>query len=413
MLNKSPFNTQQSIQFFAVIFFAMTFLIRSGNGFGALGLFLVTLISIPSLYQYYKSHALTGFEKGLFFGLIFFALIPMLSAFNEGLSGSAYDKPARYLVAAMTFILLLRYKVNLMSIALGAWLGAIFAGSNALYDVFYLDMPRAGGRFTVVIEFGDISLLLTGFVMFCYQTLKQKIPQAFIVLSILLGFTAVILSQTRGAWLFIPFLLLLVISHYRYSLVNLNKKKCVIITTLLVSIIAICTFSAGEMISERIKEVQSDITLYQKGDSFTPVGLRFDMWKGGIQSIKNNPILGGGEQGVVIAKQQLDAENKINLPTEAINWKSVHNQYLDTWAKYGVFAFIALLGLFLIPLVFFIKQRNKNDKEARTASYCGISLCMGYLFFGLTESIFTINSTVMFYSFAIIILFSSAKTAKV
>lgn len=413
MLKKLNFNTEQSIQFFSFLFFAMTFLIRSGNGFGALALFLLTLVSAPLLYQHYKLQPLTGFEKGLFISLLVFALIPMLSAFNEGLSGSAYDKPARYIIASITFLLLLRFKVNLMSIALGAWLGAIFAGSNALYDVFYLDLPRAGGRFTVVIEFGDISLLLTGFVMLCYQKLKQKIPQVFIILSILLGFTAVILSQTRGAWLFIPFLLILVISHYRHTWGRFNKKRCIIFTTILVAIIAICAFSAGKMISERVKEIQSDIVLYQQGDSFTPVGLRFDMWKGGMQSIKNNPILGGGEEGIIIAKQQLNTQKLIHLPEDIIDWKSVHNQYLDTWAKYGIFALIALLGLFFIPLIFFIKQCKQNDKEARTASYCGISLCTGYLFFGLTESIFTINSTVMFYSFAIIIFFSCAKTIKV
>ncbi|WP_413700200.1 hypothetical protein ACLKMH_23655 [Psychromonas sp. KJ10-10] len=137
MLKKINFNTSQYIQFFTFIFFAMTFLVRSGNGYGALALSLMTIFSIPSLYQYLKSNPLTNMEKGLFFSLVFFALIPMLSAYNEGLSGSAYDKPARYLVAAITFLMLLRYKVNLMSIALGAWLGAIFAGGNAIYDVFF------------------------------------------------------------------------------------------------------------------------------------------------------------------------------------------------------------------------------------------------------------------------------------
>ncbi|WP_413700201.1 O-antigen ligase family protein [Psychromonas sp. KJ10-10] len=277
----------------------------------------------------------------------------------------------------------------------------------------FLDMPRAGGRFTVVIEFGDISLLLTGFVMLCYQTLKSKIPQILIIISILLGFVAVILSQTRGAWVFIPFLLLIVATHYRYLLGNINKKRFLPISLILMTVISASVLSAGKMISERIKEVKNDIILYQDGDSFTPVGLRFDMWKSGIQSIKNSPIWGGGEQGVVIGKQQLNAQNKINLPADVVTWTSVHNQYLDTWAKYGVFAFMALLGLFLFPLIFFIKQCNKSDKQTRTASYCGITLCTGYLFFSLTESVFTINSTVMFYSFAIIFFFSCTKTSKV
>ena len=410
MFNKIKFTKEQYIQFFVFIFFSMTFAVRSGNGYGAFPLLLIALISLPSIYRYIKSHPLTFLEKSLLTALITFALLPMLSAYFEGLSGSAYDKPARYLLAAITFLLLLRYKINLLSIALGAWFGAIFAGCNALYDVFYLNMDRAGGRFTIVIEFGDISLLLTSFVMLTYQKLKQKIPQLFIVISILLGLTAVILSQSRGAWIFVPFLLVIVISHYRRIWFTFNKKQWAIITILLASIFTAGTYSAGEMISQRIKRAEHDITLYQKGHSYTSVGQRFEMWKGAIQTIKNNPLLGGGEQGIITGKQQLVDQKKIKLPASMIQWLSAHNQYLDTWGKYGFFTFLALMGVFFIPLFFFITQRNKGDADTHSASYSGIALCTGYLIFAITESVFTINSTVMFYSFAMIIFYSCAKT---
>jgi O-antigen ligase len=410
MFNKVKFTKDQYIQFFVFIFFTMTFAVRSGNGYGAFPLLLIALISLPSLYRYIKSHPLTFLEKSLLTAFVTFALLPMLSAYFEGLSGSAYDKPARYLLAAITFLLLLRYKINLLSIALGAWLGAILAGCNALYDVFYLNMDRAGGRFTIVIEFGDISLLLTSFVILTYQKLKQKIPQLLIIISILLGLTAVILSQSRGAWIFVPFLSVIVISHYRRIWFTFSKKQWAIITILLACILTAGTYSAGELISQRIKQAEHNITLYQKGKSSTSIGLRFEMWKGAIQTIKNNPLLGGGEQGMITGKQQLVDQKKIKLSSAKVKWLSAHNQYLDTWGKYGFFAFLALLAIFLIPLSFFITQRNKGNADTRCASYSGIALCTGYLVFAITESIFTINSTVMFYSFTVIIFYSCAKT---
>jgi len=410
MLKKLTFSKEQYIQFFVFIFFAMTFAVRSGSGYGAFPLLFITLISLPSLYRYIKHHPLTLLEKSLLTALVAFALLPMLSAYFEGLSSSAYDKPARYLLCAITFLLLLRYKVTLLSIALGAWLGAILAGANALYDIFYLGMERAGGRFTIVIEFGDISLLLTAFVILCYQKLKSKIPQFLIVISILLGLAAVILSQSRGGWIFIPLLIVIIAAHYRSICFSFSKKQWISALLLLTTILIAGWLTAGEMINQRIKQAENEFTLYQKGQSNTSVGLRFEMWKGGIQSIKNTPFFGGGEKGIVIGKQQLAAQKKISLPPDVIQWTSVHNQYLDTWGKYGFFAFVAFLGLFFIPLTFFITQRNKGDADTRSASYCGIALCSGYIFFGLTESIFTINSTVMFYSFAVIIFYSCAKT---
>ncbi|ABM02199.1 O-antigen polymerase [Psychromonas ingrahamii 37] len=413
MLKKCLFTKAQYIQFFVFIFFSMTFAVRSGTGYGAFPLLFIALISLPSLYRYIKAHPLTLLEKSLLTALIVFALLPMLSAYFEGLSGSAYDKPSRYLLCALTFLLLLRYNVSLLSIALGAWLGAIFAGTNALYDVFYLGMERAGGRFTVVIEFGDISLLLTAFVLLSYQKLKNKIPQFLIITSILLGLTAVILSQSRGGWIFIPLLVIIIATHYRNICFDLSKKKWLGTVFLLTTILVAGWLSAGELVSQRIKLAEDAIISYQKNDNVTPaVGVRFEMWKGGIQSIKNAPLFGGGDKGIITGKQQLIDQNKIALSPGIIQWTSVHNQYLDTWGKYGFFTFMAFLAIFFIPLTFFITQRNKGDADTRCASYCGITLCTGYLFFALTESIFTINSTVMFYSFSLIIFYSCAKTAR-
>lgn len=412
MLDQLKFSKNQYIQFFVMLSFAMTFAVRSGTGYGAFPLLLIALISLPSLYQHFKSNPLTPFDKSLLSALTAFSLLMMLSVYSEGLSSRYYDKPVRYLLAAITLVLLLRYKVSLLSIALGAWLGSIFAGINALYDIFYLGFSRAGGRFTVVIEFGDISLILTSIVVLTYQQLKHRIPPFFIILSLLLGFTAVILSQSRGAWIFIPCLALISICHYRHLFLSFNKKKWLSLITFLAIGLITCWLSMGKIIAPRMQAIQEDISLYQSGYTHTSVGLRFEMWKGAIQTIKNAPLLGGGHQGMVTGKQQLADQGVIKLTDTVIQGLAAHNQYLDTWAKYGLFAFIALLAIFLIPLAFFINQRNKGDADTRSASYSGISLIIGYLFFALTESIFTISATVMFYSFAVIIIYSCAKTTQ-
>jgi len=398
--------TPQIVNFSVFLFFALTFATRSGYSLGAALLIIAAIIRIKSITQYIKKINLPLNTKLFILFLVLFSLFQIIPNLIQNLSMSEFDKPIRYIIIILPLLLLIQYEISLKTIAFATLIGSIIIGLQAIYDVYILDVSRAGGRFTVVIDFGNIALLMTSFVILSYEELKKYIHQLIIMSSISLGFIAVILSGSRGAWSYIPILLFIVIFFYRkkLTLINFfnNKKK---ISVLLLLFVGVTSFVYPK-ISSRINAATNDITLYQDGHSNSSVGLRFEMWKSAIDTIKTAPLFGAGDSGIAESNHKLAQQGEINLPKVWLDNDNPHNQYLYVFAKYGVFAFLSLMALFLLPLHFFYIHRNSPNNTIKTAAYLGICTVLGCMTFSLTESILINNAMQTFYLFSIIIFYS-------
>ena len=58
----------------------------------------------------------------------------------------------------------------------------------------------------------------------------------------------------------------------------------------------------------------------------------------------------------------------------------------------------ALLAMYLVPAVYFVRAALCDDGILRTTGAMGLTLCVGFVLFGLTEVMLIIAQTVVFYS---------------
>jgi len=57
-----------------------------------------------------------------------------------------------------------------------------------------------------------------------------------------------------------------------------------------------------------------------------------------------------------------------------------------------------LLALYLVPAAYFLRAALCDDRILRTTGAMGLTLCVGFMLFGLTEVMLIIAQTVVFYS---------------
>jgi len=98
-------------------------------------------------------------------------------------------------------------------------------------------------------------------------------------------------------------------------------------------------------------------------------------------------------------EQNLKAMHEKGLVTrEAATVEHAHNEFLYNGATLGVLGIGALLALYLVPAVYFLRAALCDDRVLRTTGAMGLTLCVGFVLFGLTEVMLIIAQTVVFYS---------------
>lgn len=120
---------------------------------------------------------------------------------------------------------------------------------------------------------------------------------------------------------------------------------------------------------------------------------RIEIWKCSAELLMENPVLGVGTGDV---KDELFRKYDEKGMKFAKSFKlNSHNQYLQTSAALGFIGLISLIAMFLIPLIFAI--RNKNYIYLFFLIIVGFSI--------LVESMFENQAGVLFYTFFNSLLF--------
>jgi len=282
-----------------------------------------------------------------------------------------------FLVAPWLAAFLLK-KLTFSALSRSVKVGAICAGLVALVQYFYFDR-RAGGVVNEII-FGDISLLLAFFALINLfnESAKEKV---FSLLSFSLGLSAVIFSLSRGAWVVAPILfpVLIFIWHKQEAI----SKSSLIAICMLATVIIISTASLSPQVQSRFKLMNSEITEY-KDTNFTSIGARITLWKAALHVFPNHPIFGYGLHNTKLAASDFFQSEKSK--NSIAYYDHFHNEYLNTLVGKGLIGFLGLLVILFVPIRFFLKS-IKYGTESNYAAL-GIILCIGYIFFGLTNITF-------------------------
>jgi len=291
-------------------------------------------------------------------------------------------------------------------------IGSIVAGLVGISGVFWrngLQIGRATGD-TSAIFFGGISLCMAFMALIGIKKYysKGKLKAVFLFFAVCLGLLAMILSGTRTAWLAIPFLFIIT-SLYLINNISLNKK---IIVLMLLSTFPILFFQVPS-VQNRYLLAKNNIGEYLKSNNITdPVhnsstGIRLDIWKVMLTTIKENPIFGVGIGGF---KDELNRHIQNGVINTSIGVQPhSHNQYIEISVYSGILGLILNICMLIFPAIIFYKyakRDNCNNGLAQPYAVSGMLLVTAYLLFGLTDLTLTRKVPIMFFGLSISILLS-------
>ena len=377
----------------------------SGYSIGAAFLLLIGLYSLRQP-NYFKP-LLSTQDVWIFAALAFFGINGLFDAFYHQASGSSYDKALRFILAIPVYFALRKYPPRLSWLWAGLVLGAIGTFLLAGWQVWEQGYARAEGH-THPIQFGNLSMLSAFFCLaglgWAAQLQTRTARQrwfCFLILGAALGLLGSLLSGSRGGWIGVPFVLLILAKAY-HSFFSLRIKigACVIAVLLAIGLYQTPSLN----IQPRIHSALHDIQQHQQGNSNTSLGARFEMWQAALVLAKENPLLGIGHDQMRTAMQGLAQQGLVDPVIGEFN--HAHNEILDTLAKRGLVGILALVILYLIPIRLFTPYLSHPDLATRALATAGLILPIAYIDFGLSQTFLAHNSGIMVYAFWLMVFWS-------
>ena len=387
------------------LFFTLLLMFPKGYNYGSTALLVLSVLFLCYLlYKRVSFLAIVKQNKAIFAVTTFYFLVSLFFIFFHGEKINLIDNPLRAFLFLSVIIFIVyssaKFDILLYSIPLGSFI----SGVVALYQYYILNLESAFYN-QMKIQSGDMamSLGLFSFVIALHLLDANKSKLAMLVIvSGIFGILASLLSFSRGGWVGVPILLLILIFLYRHLL----SKKLLLGGITFLCIISVVLTTNNKLVN-RLSEAQYELKLYLSGDDkVSSIGERLDMWKIGSKAFLEHPISGWGLKELDYYKKDLSDKNIVTKAS--ISFSHLHNQFIDELVKKGIVGGVAILGIFFLPLyVFYTKQKNKqNNKRIKFITTLGIVHILSTMSYCLTQAFISHNSGNIFYFFVLFLFYA-------
>lgn len=343
---------------------------------------LLVLLSFTAIKGWGRTYSsLSKQEKYFLIALFLYTCSAALSFYNVDDVDQYYKLFERYLRFSLiipVYLFFIKKNISLLNyLYAGAVLSGPFVLIVALYHyITYPDVPAQGYYHHII--FGQLAMLNVGVMLslLLTKTFNRKI-QWLILISILCGLAAAVMSQARGVWVVFPIYVSVAI-YYAVADKRISKKSIALF--LAVIVLASMFTSIGEVIKQRIDAAVSEVTSFYAEDQYvSSVGTRLAMWDIAIDVWKQYPLLGTGPgdfDDEVIALQK-QGEYIGMFPHS-----SVHNIYIQALVDSGIIGLLVLIVSTIIMPVRLLFCGYQNE-EGRLV---GMTIVIAFVVFGLSES---------------------------
>ena len=387
------------------LFFTLLFILPKGYNYGSTVLLVLSVLFLCYLlYKRVSFLTIVKQNKAIFMVTAFYFLVSLFFIFFHGEKINLIDNPLRAFLFLSVIIFIVYSSVKFDVLLYSIPLGAFIAGLVALYQYYVLHLPSAFYE-QMKIQSGDMamSLGLFSFVIALHLLDANKSKLAMLVIvSGIFGILASLLSFSRGGWVGVPILLLILIFLYRHLL----SKKLLLGGITFLCIISV-VLTVNNKFVNRLSEAQYELKLYLSGDDkVSSIGERLDMWKIGSKAFLEHPISGWSLKELDYYKKDLSDKNIVTKAS--ISFSHLHNQFIDELVKKGIVGGVAILGVFFLPLyIFYTKQKNKkNNKRIKFITTLGIVHILSTMSYCITQAFISHNSGNIFYFFVLFLFYA-------
>jgi O-antigen ligase len=321
---------------------------------------------------------------------------------------SLLDAPSRFLLAIPILLALRRVRVGLLR-----WSDLSFAlGAIAALLVLLLTPREPNSRwaspFLDAIHFGDIALVLGALSALSLNWWKKdRLPiKALKLVALATGIYASVLTETRGGWVAIPVVALLVYlrgSHRR------DGRRWLVPLSIVAALILIGATS--HMVRDRVWLIWSDLVQYSHGYKDTSTGVRLQLYEAAFSILREHLVFGAGPNGFADSMAAFAKAGQVSPLAADYGRGETHNQLLFYAANYGMIGALAGLALHVAPCIMFARYMNAPTREARCAAFMGLTFTVCFFIFGLSVETFDLKMAASFYAAVIGILGAIATSA--
>lgn len=237
--------------------------------------------------------------------------------------------------------------------ALPFWVaGAVLASFTLLaitgYAVVWLHHDRPSLTMNALLygKTALVAMIVCGWGLSLYE---RRPVRLLLVLAILAGLSALVLTGYRGGFLVLPIVIVaaLPFGSRRKSGVRISLRQASLAAVAAVAAVAIA--GSNVALLDRMHKAASELESYQQGRiQNSSVGSRLSMWVAAGTMYRTHPLFGVGTHRFHAQSEALQQQGL--YPRDAKLYRHAHNSYLNTAAEYGsvgiVVMLIALIALF-------------------------------------------------------------------
>ena len=343
-------------------------------------LFLLSFSVIQDWKVIYFS--LSKLEKIFLLSFLLYTISGLFSYYSVDDVDKYYKLLERYLRFSLiipVYFLIIKKNVSILNYL---YFGAIVSGPFLFFIAIqhYLAVPDvpAKGYYHHII-FGQLAMLNVGIMLSVLLTKNlNRQFQMLILISMLGGFAAAVMSQARGAWLVFPVYIMIAI-YYSIKEKRISANKVVIF---LAAITFLTIFTPiGDLVGKRTEMAITEVSnFYSEGRYVSSVGTRLAMWDIAISVWKQQPVLGTGPgdfDDEIIALQNKGEYIGMDVHN------STHNIYFQALVDLGLVGLVALLFVILIMPLRLIFNVDNISVEGRLVGFITV---ISFAVFGLSES---------------------------
>ncbi len=239
---------------------------------------------------------------------------------------------------------------------------------------WYLGEARPSGALNALV-FSSLLVVLSFYaiIRLPWESNGQRLLS---VSAFMMGMIALTLSQSRGSWIAAIILFLVLLYLWRRAQ-QLSNRQLLVIFALLAAAGFAVFFT--DFVEKRISKGFDEFAAFydERQDSSSSIGIRLKLWDAGVKAFIDRPLFGHGIQNTQIAAgRYIDG-------VDVAPHSHLHNEYITTMVGRGVLGLIALLVLFLFPVMKAIQ--SLRTKEDYSYPWMIILLCTGYAMIGMTN----------------------------
>jgi O-antigen ligase len=378
------------------VFLLPALVLTTGRGVGLIQIAVLLGTLYYARPMWGQRHTLFGPARLIGVALVANFAMATVSLAWSGFEPRFFEAPFKQLLAVCAIALVGLMRPKAAAFWPGVFVGVIGAAILAVYQRFGLDIPRAEG-FHMAIMFGDIAMALSLMSLASIERFAGTRWALFPYIAFLSGVAASIMSGSRGGWIALAFSFVPLYSYGRAAM----RRGVVVIVVVSVILFAGGYFVPESNIRQRVADAVSDISQYRSGYTYTPIGTRFEMWKGAWTMFVEHPVFGVGRANYHQALNRLIDRGEIS-PTVR-DFHHAHNEMLNALATEGLLGGLTLAFLYAAPMVFFMRCLRRND-ASRPYALAGLLLVLSFIDFGLTQVLFAHHVGSAFYALTVCLL---------